>query len=186
MIDHVHANHPFCCYYCDTCTEFDNIIKHSVKNHSLDVLKIKHSELNEKNGIYGYRSHNFNIIPRELDSTGKKIETDTTLDSLKLHIVLDKSSDITTISSPLHKRMKPSDSPVHDCINENHETLAKEDVDFQEMDYSDDGDFENEDEKHPLDLVPSVLETMNNHGKVDIYGYNFTKCWLLPHFRWKL
>jgi type VI protein secretion system component Hcp len=37
--------------------------------------------------------HNFNIIPRELDSTGKKIETDTTLDSLKLHIVLDKSSD---------------------------------------------------------------------------------------------
>jgi hypothetical protein len=29
----------------------------------------------------------------------------------------------------------------------------------------------------------SVLETMNNHGKVDIYGYNFTKCWLLPHFR---
>ena len=65
-----------------------------LKNHSLDVLKIKHSELNEKNGIYGYRSHNFNIIPRELDSTGKKIETDTTLDSLKLHIVLDKSSDI--------------------------------------------------------------------------------------------
>jgi hypothetical protein len=45
-----------------------------------------------------------------------QIETDTTLDSLKLHIVLDKSSDITTISSPLHKRMKPSDSPVHDCI----------------------------------------------------------------------
>jgi hypothetical protein len=37
------------------------------------------------------------------------------------------------------------------------------------MDYSDDGDFENEDEKHLLDLVPSVLETMNNHGKVDIY-----------------
>jgi hypothetical protein len=72
--------------------------------------------------------------------------------------------------------MKPSDSPVHDCINENHETFVKEDVDFQEMDYSDDGDFENEDEKHLLDLVPSVLETMNNHEKVDIYGYNFTKC----------
>jgi hypothetical protein len=43
--------------------------------------------------------------------------------------------------------MKPSDSPVHDCINENHETFAKEDVDFQEMDYSDDGHFENQDEK---------------------------------------
>ena len=49
--------------------------------------------------------------------------------------------------------MKPSDSPDH----ENHETLAKEDVDFQEMDYSDDGDFKNENEKHLLDLVPSVL-----------------------------
>ena len=34
------------------------------------------------------------------------------------------------------------------CIKENHETLAKEDVDFQEMDYSDDGHFENEDKKH--------------------------------------
>jgi hypothetical protein len=78
------------------------------------LLKIKHLELNETNGIYGYRSHNCNIIPRELDSTGKKIETDTTLDFLKLHIVLDKSSDITTISSPLHKMMKPNDSPVHD------------------------------------------------------------------------
>ena len=63
-------------------TEFDNIIKHSVKNHSLDVLKIKHLELSEKYGIYGYRSHNFNFIPRKIDSTGKKIETDTTLDSL--------------------------------------------------------------------------------------------------------
>jgi hypothetical protein len=31
--------------------------------------------------------------------------------------------------------MKSSDSPVHDCIKENHETFAKEDVDFQEMDY---------------------------------------------------
>ena len=104
VIDHVHANHPFCCYYCDTpCTEFDNIIKHSVTNHSLDVLKIKHLELNEQNGIYGYRSHNFNIIPRELDLTGKKIETDTTLDALKINIILDKSSDITTISSPLHE-----------------------------------------------------------------------------------
>jgi hypothetical protein len=132
----------------------------------------------KKNGIYGYRSHNFNIIPIELDSTEKQIETDTTLDSLKLHIVLDKSSDITTISNPLHKRMKPADSPVHDCINENHETLAKEDVDFQEMDY------ENEDEKHLLDLVPSVLET--THGKVDIYGYNFIQCWLLPHLRWTI
>ena len=76
------------------CTEFDNIIKHSVNNHSLDVLKIKYVELNEKNGIYGYRRHNFNIIPRELDSTGKKIEIDTTLNALKIHIVLDKSSDI--------------------------------------------------------------------------------------------
>jgi hypothetical protein len=28
--------------------------------------------------------------------------------------------------------MKPSDSAVHDFINENHKTLAKEDVDFQE------------------------------------------------------
>ena len=117
--------------------------------------------------------------------------------------------------------MKPSDSPVHDCIKENHETLAKEDVDFQEMDFSNDGHFENEDEKHiyllfhdcslflvlmerdlnlvpsvletmnnhgkvDINLVPSVLETMNNHGKVDIYGYNFTKCWLLPHFRWTI
>jgi hypothetical protein len=70
----------------------------SKKSQPIDILKIKHLELNEKNGIYGYRSHNFNIIPRELDSTGKKIDTDTTLDSLKLHIVLDKSSDITTIS----------------------------------------------------------------------------------------
>ena len=86
----------------------------SKKSQPRRLLKIKHLELNETNGIYGYRSHNFNIIPRELDSTGKKIETDTTLDFLKLHIVLDKSSDITTISSPLHKMMKPNDSPVHD------------------------------------------------------------------------
>ena len=64
--------------------------------------------------------------------------------------------------------------------------FTNEDVDFQEMDYSDDGDFENEDEKHLLDLVPSVLETMNNHGKEDIYGNNLTKCWLLPHFRWTI
>jgi hypothetical protein len=79
--------------------------------------------------------------------TTRKIEINTSLDSFKLHIVLDKSSDITTISSPLHRSMKPSDSPVHDCIKANHETLVKEDVDFQGMYYCDDGDFENEDEK---------------------------------------
>jgi hypothetical protein len=31
------------------------------------------------------------------------------------------------------------------------------------MDYSDDGDFENEDEKHLLDLVPSVLDTISQN-----------------------
>jgi hypothetical protein len=64
--------------------------------------------------------------------------------------------------------MKPSDSPVYDCINENHKTFAKEDVDFQEVDNSDDGDFEIEDEKHLLDLVPSVLETMNKIARSSV------------------
>jgi hypothetical protein len=54
----------------------------SKKSQPRRLLKIKHLELIETNGIYGYRSHNFNIIPRELDSTGKKIETDTTRLSL--------------------------------------------------------------------------------------------------------
>jgi hypothetical protein len=88
VIDHVHANHPFCCYYCDTtCTEFDNIIKHSVTNHSLDVLKIKHLELNEQNGIYGYRTHNFNIIPRELDLTPYMLyhNNNSKMDGLHVH-----------------------------------------------------------------------------------------------------
>jgi hypothetical protein len=74
-------------------------------NSKMDGLHVHGQSLSDddKNGIYGYRSHNFNIIPRELDSTGKKIETDTTLDALKINIILDKSSDITTISSPLHE-----------------------------------------------------------------------------------
>jgi hypothetical protein len=47
----------------------------------------------------------FRISPsRELDSTGKKIETDTTLDSLKLHIVLDKSSDVSNTDGTRSRR----------------------------------------------------------------------------------
>ena len=41
------------------------------------ILKIKHLELKEVNGQYCYRSHNFNIVPKELESVGRKIKTDT-------------------------------------------------------------------------------------------------------------
>jgi hypothetical protein len=46
---------------------------------------------------------------------GQKIQTDCTSNALTMHIAKDKSTDITTISSPLHKRMKTS-VPVAESI----------------------------------------------------------------------
>jgi hypothetical protein len=39
---------------------FDNIIKHSVNNHSLEGLKDQAFRVKWKKWIYDYRSHNFN------------------------------------------------------------------------------------------------------------------------------
>jgi hypothetical protein len=65
-------------------------------------------------------------------------------------------------------------------INENHEILAKEDVDFQEMDYSDDSDFENEDEKHLLDLISISTRNDEQSWKSRYIWIQFHKM-LVPH-----
>jgi hypothetical protein len=43
-----------------------------------------------------------------MQRTGNSGQTDCTSNALTIHIAKDKSTDITTISSPLHKRMKTS------------------------------------------------------------------------------
>jgi hypothetical protein len=62
------------------------------------MLKVKYFELNPSSGHYGYRSHNFNVIPEKIKALGQKIQTDCTSNALTIHIAKDKSTDITTIS----------------------------------------------------------------------------------------
>jgi hypothetical protein len=40
------------------------------------MLKVKYFELNPSSGHYGYRSHNFNVIPEKIKALGQKIQTD--------------------------------------------------------------------------------------------------------------
>jgi hypothetical protein len=36
------------------------------------MLKVKYLELNPSSGHYGYRSHNFNVIPEKIKALGQK------------------------------------------------------------------------------------------------------------------
>jgi hypothetical protein len=76
-------------------------------------------KLNPSSGHYGYRSHNFNVIPEKIKALGQKIQTDCTSNALTIHIANDKSTDITTISSALHKRMETSVRRRLFCSNNN-------------------------------------------------------------------
>jgi hypothetical protein len=80
---------------------------------------------------------------------------------LHLHIAKDKSTDITTISSPLHKRMKTS-VPVA-------ESIPGDDVrPLTPMDVYEEGT--DDDEREILiKLIPSVVETMKNHGQLETW-----------------
>ena len=39
---------------------------HSTENHGSLMLKVKYLELNPSSGHYGYKSHNFNVIPEKI------------------------------------------------------------------------------------------------------------------------
>ena len=125
------------------------------------MLKVKYLELNPSSGHYGYRSHNFNVIPEKIKALGQKIQTDCTSNALTIHIAKDKSTDITTISSPLHKRMKTS-VPVAESIP------GDDDRPLTPMDVYEEGT--DDDEREILiKLIPSVVETMKNHGQLETW-----------------
>ena len=64
---HSRENHPYHCYYCKTTfVLFEEVIKHSTENHGSLILKVKYLELNPSSGQYGYKSHNFNVIPEKI------------------------------------------------------------------------------------------------------------------------
>ena len=67
LIKHSRENHPYHCYYCKTTfVLFEEVIKHSTENHDSLMLKVKYLELNPSSGHYGYKSHNFNVIPEKI------------------------------------------------------------------------------------------------------------------------
>ena len=67
LIKHSRENHPYHCYYCKTTfVLFEEVIKHSTENHGSLMLKVKYLELNPSSGHYGYKSHNFNVIPEKI------------------------------------------------------------------------------------------------------------------------
>jgi hypothetical protein len=64
LIKHSRENH---CYYCKTTfVLFEKVIKHSTENHGSLMLKVKYLELNPSSEHYGYKSHNFNVIPEKI------------------------------------------------------------------------------------------------------------------------
>ena len=125
------------------------------------MLKVKYLELNPSSGHYGYRSHNFNVIPEKIKALGQKIQTDCTSNALTIHIAKDNSTDITTISSPLHKRMKTSVPVAESIPGDDDWPLTPMDVDEEGTD---------DDEREILiKLIPSVVETMKNHGQLETW-----------------
>jgi hypothetical protein len=67
LIKHSRENHPYHCYYCKTTfVLFEEVIKHSTENHGSLMLKVKYLKLNPSSGHYGYKSHNFNVIPEKI------------------------------------------------------------------------------------------------------------------------
>jgi hypothetical protein len=125
------------------------------------MLKVKYLELNPSNGHYRYRSHNFNVIPEKIKALGQKIQTGCTSNALTIHIAKDKSTDITSISSPLHKRIKTSVPVAESIPGDDDRPLTPMDVDEEGTD---------DDEREILiKLIPSVVETMKNHGQLETY-----------------
>jgi hypothetical protein len=55
---------------------FTEAIRHSTSSHDPLVLEVRNLELNSSTGKIGYRSHNFNVIPKELKTAGQSIPTD--------------------------------------------------------------------------------------------------------------
>jgi hypothetical protein len=98
------------------------------------MLKVKYLELNPSSGHYGYRSHNFNVIPEKIKALGQKIQTDCTSNALTIHIAKDTNTDITTISSPLQKRMKTSIPVAESIPGDDDRLLTPMDVDEEGTD----------------------------------------------------
>jgi hypothetical protein len=65
---------------------------------------------------------------------GQKIQTDCTSNALTIHIAKDKSTDITTISSALHKRMKTSVPVAESIPGDDDRPLTPMDVDEEGTD----------------------------------------------------
>ena len=96
---------PFGCYYCQaTFLNFTVANLHSTSSHDALILKVRSLEFNSSTSKIGYRSNNFNVIPKELKTAGQSIPADPSDDKLFIRITRTGCDEI-TISSPTSKTL---------------------------------------------------------------------------------
>ena len=102
---------PFGCYYCQaTFLNFTEANLHATSSHDSLVLKVRSLEFNSSTSKIGYRSHNFNVKPKELKSAGQSIQADPSDNKLFIRITRTGGDEI-TISSPTIKKNRQCTSP---------------------------------------------------------------------------
>lgn len=154
-------------------------IKHTTDTHEHLILKIKSLQLNSNTGKLGYRSHNFNITPKDVKAKSQTIKIEHSSSEISIHLV--KSSDNNAfeevISSPLHKKMRPS--IIKDDEEEREQSFhlnrKTNDIEADLVAEKDTELSENRDEiKILVSIMPSILEYLKRNGKLEIWmKFNF-------------
>jgi len=147
------------CYYCQTTfLNFTKAILHSTSSHDSLELKARSLELNSSIGNIDYRSHNFNVIPKEHKTAGQSIQADPSDDKLSIRITRTGGVEI-AISSPTSKTIGQCTS-LRSLGKEINMTIDDE----MSVDINTNTDLET-----LTNLLPSVVETLKRKGKIETW-----------------
>ncbi|MEW8542406.1 MAG: YqaJ viral recombinase family protein, partial [Candidatus Thiodiazotropha sp.] len=141
------------------------------------MLKIRSLELNNETGKLGYRSHNFNIVPRDVKNRGQTIVAEHSPWEISVHLVQKNEHDIfeETISSPLSKKVRKNTHGSTTDFKSN-ESSSGPAVAVASSGYSKaDVNMNNEEEMQSLiSIMSPVVDYLKSAGKLEIWKkFNF-------------
>lgn len=99
---------PYRCYYCSNgYGKFQEAISHTTEFHKTDLLKISTLELDIQDGKFGYRTHNFNLVPNNVEKKGQVIEVQNDEPGYLTVCLKNKQEEsVDVINSPLSKILR--------------------------------------------------------------------------------
>ena len=149
-------NPGYKCFYCPLYSDFNTVIKHSIDTHSGNPLKCRRPLIHPTKGTFVFQTKDFEVIPKDVINSGKKIIINQERESVTLKAECDYS--------PLRKQLKENSEKPSSAKQSVSSSFQNSMDEVESIEGTDDLKTV---EYEMIRLLPNVISELSDVDKVD-------------------